>query len=69
MTTYHRIGCKCGRCHLHASDTCWFCRSGSPIRKERAPRTPKERNSRNVREAAAFALKAKIAKGLINEPS
>ena len=31
---YHEIDCKCGRCHLHASDTCWFCRSGWPIRKD-----------------------------------
>lgn len=31
---YHEIDCTCGKCHLHGSDTCVFCRAGSPIRKD-----------------------------------
>ena len=38
MTAFHPLDCDCGQCHLHASDTCVFCRAGSPIRREKGQR-------------------------------
>lgn len=51
-------------CHLHASDTCWFCRVGSPIHKSGKclSYNCKYEKPWNVRQAEEFALKAKVAK-------